>query len=117
MEPNDIVADIKKRLNVLTVLVAVVILGLGGMAAWNRDTGSNANETAVAAEQETERTLDALCAVRAGEETSVQASEDFLLENPKGIPGITPALIKTGIANRKRTIKALSDLDCPAPKR
>lgn len=113
MDPSaNIAADIKKRLNVLTILVVGVIVGLGGMAAWNRDTSSNAQDTAVATKAEAERTNAALCAVRTGEEKAVQVQKDFLNENPEGIPGISRTLIKTGITNRERTIKALSQLHC-----
>lgn len=55
----------------------------------------------------------ALCALRNDLERRVISSRRFLEENPEGIPGLTPALLREGIENQQRTIDALSGLDCP----
>lgn len=54
----------------------------------------------------------ALCALRADLERRVEASEDFLDAHPEGFAGITAAQIRMGVQNSKRTIEALSILDC-----
>jgi hypothetical protein len=57
-------------------------------------------------------TVDSLCALRTDLEVQVQASEDFLRDHPKGIPGITPGTIQLGIERQRHTITALSPLSC-----
>jgi hypothetical protein len=74
------------------VALAVVILQVNALAA---------------------RTTDSLCALRSDLERRVETSRQFLEENPHGIPGITPAYLRTSIENQERTVEALSDLDCP----
>lgn len=54
----------------------------------------------------------ALCALRTDLERRVAVSETFLEENPEGIPGISPAALRTSITNQRLTIQALSGLDC-----
>jgi hypothetical protein len=58
------------------------------------------------------QTNDALCALRVDLEARVAASEQFLEDNPNGIPGLPAAVIRTGITNQQRTIEALGDLEC-----
>lgn len=91
-------ATIKGTLRVLVVATLVLYLGLvaGGLWVWN-----NSNDN-----------TDALCALRADLENRVVSSQQFLLEHPTGVGGITPAAIQTGIQNSQRTIKALSNLVC-----
>jgi hypothetical protein len=55
---------------------------------------------------------DALCALRADKEVGVEASQTFLRDHPKGIPGISPAVIREGIQNQQRTIEALDSISC-----
>ena len=50
----------------------------------------------------------ALCALRLDLEGRVATSEQLLIEHPRGIAGVT----RDSIKNQKRTITALSDLDC-----
>jgi hypothetical protein len=57
-------------------------------------------------------TRNALCQLRLNLETRVAGSRKFLRDNPKGIPGIPPALIRQSIAEQNQTIKALSNLNC-----
>jgi hypothetical protein len=61
-----------------------------------------------------ENSNNALCSLRADLERRVEVSQDFLRENPDGIPGISAEVIRTGILNQQRTINALSGLDCEA---
>lgn len=97
-EGVELVNAINRQLRILTVTVVVLTLALGGLAVWNFNTGHT--------------TRDALCTLRADLETRVQTSKDFLIEHPKGIPGISAKVIKDGIKNQERTIDALSDLSC-----
>lgn len=55
---------------------------------------------------------NALCALRGDLERRVASSEQFLRENPNGIPGISAKVIRDGMTNQRRTIAALSRLDC-----
>lgn len=56
---------------------------------------------------------DSLCALRADLERRVKSSEQFLVEHPRGIPGISAKTIRDGIDNQLRTIRALQGLSCP----
>jgi hypothetical protein len=88
--------DARYRVVVGAVMVmAVAMLAIGGFA-WKTANGTG----------------DALCSLRQDLERRVAASERFLVDHPSGVAGITPREIKDGIRNQKRTIKALSDLDC-----
>lgn len=49
----------------------------------------------------------AICALRSDVEVRVASSEKYLREHPEGFPGLSPQTIRDGIANQKRTIKAL----------
>jgi hypothetical protein len=66
----------------------------------------------IQAKEERAITKQALCQLRLNLETRVAGAREFLRDNPKGIPGITPALIKRSIAEQELTIKALADLNC-----
>lgn len=61
---------------------------------------------------EAQTTHTALCALRGNLETQVSASKDFLAENPRGIPGISPEALRSSMQNQERAIVALSILSC-----
>jgi hypothetical protein len=54
----------------------------------------------------------ALCTLRADLEQRVASSEGFLREHPEGVAGIPARTIRESIANQRRTIAALSGLNC-----
>jgi hypothetical protein len=60
-------------------------------------------------------TAMALCTFRNDVAARVQVSEQFLKDHPKGLDGITPALIKTSLKSQRATLKSLKGLDCPPP--
>jgi hypothetical protein len=53
-----------------------------------------------------------LCAQRHALDVQIGSSEQFLKENPNGIPGISASVIQRGLTNSKRTRKTLDILDC-----
>lgn len=57
----------------------------------------------------------AICQVRHSAENRVDASKQFLVDHPNGIPqaGLTKLLIQRGIYRDQQTVKALSDVKCP----
>jgi len=63
-----------------------------------------------------EKTADvthaALCSLREDLAERVATSEQFLAENPDGIPGLPAKTIQTSIDSQKRTIETLSVLEC-----
>lgn len=90
--------EIRRALRVLVAATVLLYLVVGTLAVLNyHDNGV---------------TSDALCTLRGDLETRVKASEKYLRETPNAIKGISPAQIKEGIDNQKRTIEALSDLSC-----
>ena len=55
----------------------------------------------------------ALCALRADYQKRIDTSRKFLVTHPRGIPGISAGVIRTGIVNSQRTVTALGPLTCP----
>jgi hypothetical protein len=53
-----------------------------------------------------------LCALKGDLERRVESSQQFLIDHPNGIPGISAKQIKDGIDNQKRTIRSLRFLLC-----
>lgn len=91
-------AAIKKSLRglvIATIILYLAMLGIAGYAWWTAH-----------------KNAEALCAVREDQERRVTASLQFLADNPDGIPGISAAQIKTSIENSKRTVEALSGVNC-----
>lgn len=64
------------------------------------------------ASQENATARAGLCALRLDIERRVASSEDFLRQNPHGIPGIPAALIEKGIRDQKRTLVVLNVVKC-----
>jgi len=54
----------------------------------------------------------ALCRIRDDQERRITASEKFLRDNPEGIDGVTPALIRQSIREAQDAVDALAKLDC-----
>ena len=61
---------------------------------------------------ESARTTHALCALRGDLENRITASTKYLQEHPEGIPGVPVKVIRDGIQNQKRTVRALRSLSC-----
>lgn len=55
---------------------------------------------------------DAICVLRADLESRVHASEEFLRDHPTGFLGIPAAVILNSFEGQRRTIRALSTLNC-----
>jgi hypothetical protein len=62
--------------------------------------------------QVTTTTKTALCLFRENIEKQVDTSEEFLKNNPDGIPGLPAATIQASIDRQKDTLKALDILEC-----
>ena len=108
-EPNGIRHDLQTSIKGLTratislFLAVALVFGLGLYNAYHQR-----NEL----RQEVVRINASLCVFVNDLEQRVQASVQFLEENPEGIPGLSPALIRDSIANQRRTIDSLSGLEC-----
>jgi hypothetical protein len=61
-----------------------------------------------------QKATDALCALRTDLQTRVASSQQFLEDNPNGIPGIPAKQIRDSIDGQRRTIRALDGLSCPS---
>lgn len=99
VDPMVVLEEIRwtlRRLVAATIVLFVALIG-GGVYVY----------------LDADRTGDALCALRVDLEVRVNANKDFLIRHPKGIPGVKPAEIQTGIKNQERTIDALGNLSCP----
>jgi hypothetical protein len=54
----------------------------------------------------------ALCTFRANLAEEAAASNNFLLEHPEGVPGITPETIREGAHRQETAVTSLSGLSC-----
>jgi hypothetical protein len=83
----------------VVVLGAAVLFGLG-----SRETSEEVDRNTTA--------LVALCALRDDLDRRILQSQMFLRDYPKGIGGITPAVIRQSLNNSIRTRQSLNILDC-----
>jgi hypothetical protein len=91
------------RLEAATIILAVVlavVIATGWVVASNDRQALHREET---------RTNGALCALRADLERRIRASEAFLATHPNDTMALT---IRTSLSSQRRTVKALSTLDC-----
>lgn len=58
------------------------------------------------------RTNASLCSFKADLERRVEATREFLLRNPEGIPGISRAEFERSLASQESTIASLGSLHC-----
>jgi hypothetical protein len=89
-----------------TVVLYAALIGIGtyGYVTRSHDLAK--------IDQVTTTTKQALCLFRENIEKQVATSEEFLEENPDGIPGLPAATIKASIQRQKDTLKALDILEC-----
>lgn len=98
--------DQRYRRVVAYVMVSIVLgfgAAVGCLALLHRTNGQATSNTV------------ALCALRRDLEVRVDAGEKFIEAHPNGVAGITVNDIKLTTDGQKRTIKALSGLECPQP--
>jgi hypothetical protein len=102
--------SLQTSLRILTATVAVVFLLIVavGVFAWFEAAKQRRQLETVAVS-----TANALCVLRRDLEVRVENTQEFLDENPDGIPGISSAQIEMSIRNQQETIEALADLRCP----
>lgn len=111
--PGSEVADsLKRSLRSLAIATVVLYLVLSGLTAYVYIDASNKRD---ALDKVAKSTNIALCALKNDLQTRVISSQEFLLDHPKGIPGISAATLRQSITNQKATIKALSGLRCDDP--
>jgi hypothetical protein len=89
------------NLLVLVVMVGVVVAG----ATTTHNQSVELRRVAV-------ETHAALCAFKLGLQDRVASAEEFLIENPEGIPGISRQDIQRSIDAQKSTLLSLDELDC-----
>lgn len=82
------------------------------LAAQNSQLLVRLDDVADEAKRQADRLTAALCAVRANLQAEVSTSEEFLRENPAGIPGVPVETIEFGMQQTRATVKALAPLRC-----
>jgi hypothetical protein len=105
-EAKELGRDIQKNLQRLAVLTVVIFILLGVLTVYvtsvNHALGVKGDKARIA-----------LCAFKHDLQERTKSGEDFLRTHPNGIPGISAAQIQANISLQNRTIKSLSNLDCP----
>jgi len=59
-----------------------------------------------------QRNKRALCTIRANAVSRAEDTQEFLIDHPDGIPGITVEDLRRSIQTYRATAKALDDVDC-----
>lgn len=91
-----------RRIAIRQTITSILILGLLIFAiAQRRRTDEQSNRNAAA-----------LCALRSDLQRRVDSAEQFLIDHPKGIPGIPAATLRQQTVGQQRTIDALKVLRC-----
>ena len=104
-EGKNIADAIQKTLKRLTFLVVIsMILALGA--------GVTAVAVAISTGNQSDKQNAALCTFRADLQSRVTQTEKFLLDHPEGFAGIPVAQLRQSLDGQKRTITALSSLEC-----
>ena len=108
---TSISGELKKGLRTLTVATVVLYLALAGLGIIGYLDGVHrrAEITKVTLE-----THIALCTFVDDLRRRVATSEQFLLENPDGFPGLSDDVIRESIAGQRQTLQALKALNCDA---
>ena len=106
---TSISGELNRGLRVLTVATVVLYLVLAtiGVVGYLDGAHRRAEIAKVALE-----THSALCVFVDDLERRVETSEQFLKDNPDGIPGISNETIQTSINNQLLTIDSLRGLGC-----
>jgi hypothetical protein len=102
---NEIVR-VQQRMTRATVILYLVLALFGGLA-WTIRSHDVAVINGIATTNQ-----QALCAFQDDVRSRVASSEQFLEEHPNGIPGISPATIRTNLRAQRQTVDALSVLNC-----
>lgn len=97
----EVLKSVRRTLRVLIASTIVLMIAVGALAGY-AITKANSTE-------------DSLCALRVNAQEQIVESQSFLNDNPKGIPGISPEVIRAGIDRQQAVVNALSNLSCQAP--
>lgn len=105
----DIASELKIALRRL-LIATITLYGIVAVGVLFVFLDSQAKRNAL--RKQTQQTNRALCVVRHDLEKRIDATKQFLRDNPKGIPGIPPATLKAGLENQEATVRGLSRIDC-----
>jgi hypothetical protein len=100
------ILDAQKRMTHATVVLYLALAMFGGVA-WTIRAHDVSRVDQIANTNQ-----QALCAFRYDVEQRVASSEQFLQDHPNGIPGISPAAIRSSLQAQRHTVEALSILEC-----
>lgn len=98
---EQVLESIKRTLRLLVVATVVLYLMVAGGIIYTYVTVATNKE--------------ALCSVRQDFERRVETSQQFLIDHPKGTPGIPTSILRRSIDDQKRTIEALQIISCKYP--
>lgn len=98
----ELAASIRRTLRILLVATVVLFLAILAVAGYTYSV-SRDNQ-------------DALCVFRADLQQRISTTQEFLIKNKseEPIPGVTRQTLLTNLQGQVRTVKAFSNLNCPA---
>jgi kynurenine formamidase len=110
------VQEIKNALRIMEIATIVLVVVVVLLVIVGYIDSANQRE---AIKRTATQSHVALCAFRSDVQARVVSSEQFLEDNPNGVPGISPAAIRKSLKAQRQTVDALSVLNCnedsPAP--
>lgn len=114
-DPEDLLKSLNEPVSNTVKLILIWIAGLGLFILLALFTYGliHLGEVSTRVDHNQQSNTKALCAFRADLQSRVTSGNKFLKDHPKGIPGISPTLIRTSIKNEQSTINSLSSLVCP----
>lgn len=94
---------------VAVFLVSFTVLVVMGWQIYKTNTLVNENRHRIV---QSDKRQIALCVLRVDLDKRIKESQNFLMEHPRGIPGITALVIRQSLTNSIITRRALQILDC-----
>lgn len=116
--PNE--RDVKRLIRTsvaLYIINAVLIVIIGGLLFIQQVEAKNDLQDRIKAGQAyryqaCRATEDVKTVLRDNTEESIASTEQYLKDNPQGIPGIPRSLIIKGLEKNHRTVEKLAPIDC-----
>lgn len=94
--------ELRRWIRVLAGMTVVLYIVMLGVAGYTYDLSK--------------KNTRALCTIRQNAEDRADQAQQFLIDHPRGIPGISVTDLNRSINAYNSTARALNDVNCPVPK-
>lgn len=115
-DPAVILSDIRKTLKRLVWATCIVYLVIAGLLTLGWFVSDSQRQDLRDQSESTQKNLAVLynanCTFREDLQNRVITGQQFLIDNPNGIPGFSAKTLQASIDGQLRTIATLSNLNC-----